>query len=258
MATIRLRTVKKQIKDSKASQKQEEGSLDICRVVTPISQKAIDKGNKNKSWEYGYNQEHDVVVISKTGQIGDVVEIQNLKIALPLQPSKIYNRSNVKKEQFWEPFEYPKELKKIKTVFQWNEYPSTFKETWVDYIEDEFERRENGFWFKNNGVSTYITGSHYMYLQWTKIDVGLPEFRESNRIFYIFWEACKADNRSYGMCYLTNRRSGFSFMSSSETVNQATISFDSRYGILSKSGADAKKMFTDKVVPISTNYPFFF
>ena len=38
----------------------------------------------------------------------------------------------------------------------------------------------------------------------------------------------------------------------------ATISTDARYGILSKSGADAKKMFTDKVVPISVNYPFFF
>jgi hypothetical protein len=38
----------------------------------------------------------------------------------------------------------------------------------------------------------------------------------------------------------------------------ATISSDARYGILSKSGADAKKMFTDKVVPISVNYPFFF
>jgi uncharacterized protein (DUF1501 family) len=47
-------------------------------------------------------------------------------------------------------------------------------------------------------------------------------------------------------------------MSSAELVNQATISSDSRYGILSKTGADAKKMFTDKVVPISVNYPFFF
>tara|TARA_R100000654_G_scaffold40185_1_gene66140 strand:- start:252 stop:1913 length:1662 start_codon:yes stop_codon:yes gene_type:complete len=47
-------------------------------------------------------------------------------------------------------------------------------------------------------------------------------------------------------------------MASSEVVNLATISSDSRYGILSKSGADAKKMFTDKVVPISVNYPFFF
>ena len=97
-----------------------------------------------------------------------------------------------------------------------------------------------------------------MYLQWSKIDVGHPDFRESNRLFYLFWEACKADRRSYGMCYLKNRRSGFSFMASGETVNQGTISTDARFGILSKSGPDAKKMFTDKVVPISVNYPFFF
>jgi hypothetical protein len=110
----------------------------------------------------------------------------------------------------------------------------------------------------NNGKPTYITGTHYMYLQWTKIDVGNPDFREANRVFYIFWEACKADKRSFGMCYLKIRRSGFSFMSSCEGVNQATITKDSRIGILSKSGSDAKKMFTDKVVPISNNYPFFF
>jgi hypothetical protein len=97
-----------------------------------------------------------------------------------------------------------------------------------------------------------------MYLQWSKIDVGQPDFREANRLFFIFWEACKADSRCYGMSYLKNRRSGFSFMASGETVNMATISSDARFGILSKSGSDAKKMFTDKVVPISVNYPFFF
>jgi hypothetical protein len=47
-------------------------------------------------------------------------------------------------------------------------------------------------------------------------------------------------------------------MASSETVNLATTSKDSRFGVLSKTGADAKKMFTDKIVPISINYPFFF
>jgi len=47
-------------------------------------------------------------------------------------------------------------------------------------------------------------------------------------------------------------------MSSSETVNQATLTSDARFGILSKTGSDAKKMFTDKVVPISLHYPFFF
>ena len=136
--------------------------------------------------------------------------------------------------------------------------PKEFKAKYVDYIEEEFDRRENGHWFMNNGKPSYITGAHYMYLQWSKIDVGYPDFREANRILFIFWEACKADPRSFGMVYLKIRRSGFSFMSSSECVNIGTLAKDARVGILSKTGADAKKMFTDKVVPINSNLPFFF
>jgi len=218
-----------------------------------IDSKTLNHKNKYKKWDYGYNDEYDVVVISKTGEIGEVYEIQNLKIALPKKHDVVKFDNNK-----WSYSGYPKELKKIKSVFDWEEYPLDFKEKWYDYIDKEFTRREEGFWFVNKNVPTYITGTHYMYLQWSKIDVGQPDFRESNRLFYIFWEACKADTRSYGMCYLKNRRSGFSFMSSAESVNLATISTDSRFGILSKSGPDAKKMFTDKVVPISVNYPFFF
>jgi hypothetical protein len=128
----------------------------------------------------------------------------------------------------------------------------------VDYIEAEFDNRELGFWFMSNGKPTYITGAHYMYLQWTTIDVGYPDFREANRLLYIYWEACKADKRSFGMIYLKIRRSGFSFMSSSECVNTGTLAKDARVGILSKTGSDAKKMFTDKVVPINSRLPFFF
>ena len=225
----------------------------LYRVVTPIKLTTISRLNKGKKWEYGYNKEHDVVVISKTGQIGEIYEIQNLRIALPKAPPKID-----KKTDRWTPEEYPRELKSITSIFDWRDYPDEFKIKWGIYIDGQFNKRENGHWFNNKNVDTYITGTHFMYLQWSKIDVGKPEFRESNRLFYIFWEACKADKRSYGMCYLKNRRSGFSFMASGETVNMATISSDSRFGILSKSGSDAKKMFTDKVVPISVNYPFFF
>ena len=222
-------------------------------VEDHIKPHIIKKNNKYKKWEYGYNKEHDVVVISKTGEIGEIYDIQNLKIALPKPKDVVKFKSGS-----WERTELPSELKKIKTIFDWENYPIDFKEKWYDYIDKEFTRREQGFWFNNKNLDTYVTGTHFMYLQWSKIDVGKPDFREANRLFFIFWEACKADKRSYGMCYLKNRRSGFSFMSSAETVNLATISSDSRYGILSKSGPDAKSMFTDKVVPISVNYPFFF
>ena len=227
--------------------------LEDCIPTAVITNK-----NRVRSWLYGYNDQYNVVVISKTGQIGQILDIAGLHIALPPMPDKCLQRHQSKKEQYWQRHETPKELAKIQSIFQWNEKPKQFKDLWVDYIEQEFDYREQGFWFMNNGMPTYITGSHYMYLQWASIDVGYPDFREANRIFWIFWEGCRADPRSFGMVYLKIRRSGFSFMSSSECVNIGTLARNARIGILSKTGADAKKMFTDKVVPINSRLPFFF
>jgi len=226
----------------------------LVKTVEPIKNTTIHRMNKGKKWKYGYDKEHDLIVLSRSGQIGEIIEIQNLVIALPKAPKDVYKDPKDK----WVRFTQPKELERLKNIFDWRAYPEDQKDQWHDYIDEEFRRREEGFWFTNDGKPVWITGTQYMYLQWSKIDVGAPDFREANRLFFIFWEACKADKRCYGMCYLKNRRSGFSFMSSAETVNLATLASDSRYGILSKSGADAKKMFTDKVVPISINYPFFF
>ena len=212
-----------------------------------------------KTYAYGYNEELDVVVIGKDGTIGDIYEIQGLRIAIPKVPAKVYARDKKESEQYWEAFEVPKFIKETKSVYQFNETNSeAVKLQWSDYINTEFDRRSDGFWFMNNGEPTYITGTHYVYLQWTKTDAEIVEYRKANQLFFYFWEACKADKRSYGMCYLKNRRSGFSFMASAETVNLATITKDSKYGMLSKTGADAKEMFVNKVVPIANNYPFFF
>ncbi len=227
--------------------------LEDCIPTAVITNK-----NRVRSWLYGYNDQYNVIVISKTGQIGQILDIAGLQVALPPMPDKCFQRNASKKEQYWERKETPKELTKIQSIFQWNEKPKQFKDLWVDYIEQEFDYREQGFWFMNNGMPTYITGSHYMYLQWASIDVGYPDFREANRIFWIFWEACRADTRSFGMIYLKIRRSGFSFMSSSECINIGTLARNARIGILSKTGTDAKKMFTDKVVPINSRLPFFF
>ena len=242
---------------SKDSQKEDQSRL-YYRLFDVVPSPILNSKNKKKSWQYGYDEKYDMVVISKDGTIGEVYNINGLRIALPLPPNNVHKRDNKKEYQYWEAEEYPKELNNVKSIFQWHSMPKDFKSRWVDYIEREFVRREEGMFFMNNGVPTYITGSHYMYLQWTKIDVGHPDFREANRIFFIYWEACKADDRCFGMVYLKIRRSGFSFMASAESVNVATLAKNARIGICSKTGGDAKSMFTDKVVPISSNYPFFF
>ena len=238
---------------------QNEDQSKLYSVVTDhIDKNVVKNRNNKKAWVYGYDEKYNIVIVSKDGTLGEVYNVNGLYIGLPAVPDLVYKRNNKKEQQYWEPFEYPKELQRIKSIFQWHTMPKDFKSNWVDYIEAEFDRREAGFWFMNNGTPTYITGSNYMYLQWTKIDVGLPDYREANRIFWIFWEACKADPRCFGMIYLKIRRSGFSFMGSSEGVNTGSITKNARIGILSKTGSDAKTMFTDKVVPISSNYPFFF
>ena len=55
-----------------------------------IKPNVINKKNRYNKWEYGYNEEYDMVVISKNGKIGDIYEIQNLKIALPKEENVYY------------------------------------------------------------------------------------------------------------------------------------------------------------------------
>lgn len=222
-------------------------------VEDHIPQSVIKTKNKNGSWKYGYDEKYDVIIISKDGTLGEIYLIEGLLIGLPLAPSKLETGPNK-----WVAHTMDPELKKIRSNDEFLSMPPAFQQKHIPYINREWDRRENGLWFMNGNVPTYVTGSHYMYLQHSKIDVGKPDFRESNRVFWIHWEACVADERSFGMDYIKNRRSGFSFMASSEIVDSGTTMSESNLGILSKTGPDAKKMFTGKVVPIANNYPFFF
>ena len=66
---------------------------EIKDVVNP---KILKKNNRFKKWKYGYNPDYDFIVISKNGTIGQIIEIQNLRIALPAE-SKCYKRNESKK-----------------------------------------------------------------------------------------------------------------------------------------------------------------
>ena len=46
----------------------------FIKIVEPIKKTTISRLNKGKKWKYGYNKEHDVVVISKTGNYGEVMK----------------------------------------------------------------------------------------------------------------------------------------------------------------------------------------
>lgn len=208
-----------------------------------ITDEIIPKGtrtsrNQRKTWRYGYDGDFDVIVISKDGTVGEVVEIQGLKIALPVRASKkeIMFHKKSKKDQMWNRQPIPR----ITTENEGD---------YIEYIAQEFERRIQGAWFYNNGTPTYITGSHYFMLQHAKIKsvTGEAEYRDPNRAIFYFWEACKADERCYGMVFLKARRLGFSTIGQAELVNSSTMTEDGLFAIISKKEKDAKSFFRKTV-----------
>ena len=83
---------------------QKEGQNKLYHIIKDyVPKPVLAKKNRAKTWLYGYNEKYDIVVISKTGEVGEIYEIQNLKIALP-KSKNVYKFKNNK----WQKFEYPK------------------------------------------------------------------------------------------------------------------------------------------------------
>jgi hypothetical protein len=200
----------------------------------------------------------EVVNICPNGSDGPIVEIESILIQLPEMPEDILFKSLPILNQKWQRFELPKELSQIQSMDDWYEAPREFQSRWNPYIEEEFRRRREGLWFMNKGEATYITGHHYMFLQWSKIDIGYPGYLDFQRKLFTHFAACEADPRCLGQIYTKCRRSGYTNMSAAMLVDEGSQVTEKLLGIMSKTGTDAQEaVFGSKIVPIFRSYPFF-
>jgi len=208
-----------------------------------------------------YKNEEAHIAICPNGTTGDTIELAGLLILLPAQPpeKEIVGYGKPDDMQLWERVPMPKELSRIKSMDEWAEMPREFREKFHPYIEEEFRRRREGLWFFNKGIPTYITGRHYMMLQWTKLDIGYPDYLSFQRDIFLHMAACEADPRCMGQLYTKCRRSGYTNICSSVLLDEATQIKDKLLGIQSKTGKDAQEnIFMKKVVQMFRHYPFFF
>lgn len=202
-----------------------------------------------------------VISICPDGTDGDIIDVAGLSIMLPKQPPKeemLFYDLPVD-QQYWRRHELPLELSTLKSMDDWSQSPEEFRKKYNNYIKREYDRRKKGVWFYNNGVPTFITGHHYFFLQWSKIDIGYPSYLNFQRDLFIHMEACLRDPRCLGQVYVKCRRSGYTQMCSSTLVDEATQVKEKLLGIMSKTGSDAQEnIFMKKVVSIYKSYPFFF
>lgn len=123
-----------------------------------------------------------------------------------------------KKEQKWVRPELPRHLKKaIKVMYdKYNTDSDNYDPTYVSpyayeirmWEDQQWERSENGCWFWNNGVATYITGFYYWYLTEWQTYFGYPTYRETDKEITYFIKFCEEDPACYGILLNTIRRYG--------------------------------------------------
>ena len=106
-----------------------------------LQNRTVQKLNKSKKFKYGYNPDLDCVIISKNGTLGDIYEIQGLKVGIPKIPKKIDGQEKRKKDQYFIKRERPGSLKKIKTLYDFKSYSENIKDQYYKYIDDEFNYR---------------------------------------------------------------------------------------------------------------------
>jgi hypothetical protein len=207
---------------------------------------------------------------------GSVVNIQGLLCNLPpegyvfniitkqVEFRGVYKRSEIESEQYWKRILLPDWYQD--TMKKWDEFDKKKKDDEVEFYDErleeykkqEWDRRLNGFWYMNNGTPIYLTGLHYLYLQWWPIDIGYPKFRMPDLEKFYFMDYCIQDPLCMGMLEVTKRRFGKSFVAGLFVSEYITRTKMTNGGIQSKTGSDAKKFFAKTVVNPFRRLPKFF
>jgi hypothetical protein len=207
---------------------------------------------------------------------GTIINIQGLECCIPpegyiyniatkkLEYRGVYSRSKVESEQYWEVESYPIWYKSV--MKEWDDYDKKKKDDDEEFYDErlekfkviEWDKRLNGTWFKNNGKSTYLTGTHYFYLRYWMIDIGLPMFRIPDLEKAYFMQYCIEDPLSMGMVEITKRRFGKSFWAGVFLTEYVTRTKMTNGGVQSKTGLDGKKFFSKTVVNPFRRLPKFF
>lgn len=195
----------------------------------------------------------------------DIITIGEHQYKLPPAPAKkdILFSNKKPEEQYW------RRLTDIREVFyktgpltitdaDYTEYDAnteqyaTLSKEDTEYIKEivhrELKRRKEGVWFMNNGQPTYLTGSHYFFLQWCFIHgyenpydgSQYGEYREFQAHFFYFLDLCTKDKDCVGGFTAKPKKTGITQAYVGHLLNLSTMYKQKRYGLMSKSHEDVK------------------
>ena len=127
-----------------------------------------------------------------------------------------------------------------------------------DYVKEEIRRCKYGFYFMNNGVLTYLTGKHYFYVQWWRLEDDIyPDFRDVDRRYFLFLNFWENILWCLGVIRGKKRREGASSQATSNLIYECIFYKNTNSGLVSKSDKDGRETFTEMVAKGYRELPFF-
>lgn len=147
------------------------------------------------------------------------------------------------KEQYWRRKELPDIFDEVNKDDDGN---AILNPAQKEYAKEEVRRCIEGFYFYNNGVLTYITGKHYFYLQWWKLEDDIhPDYRDADRRYFIFLNYWENILWCLGIGRGKKRREGASSQATSNLIYECIFFTNSNCGLVSKTQIDSRDTFTD-------------
>lgn len=215
-------------------------------------------------------------------------------IPTPPEPHRIDGFGKDIREQKFSPAQTPPRLKRVvsrhKTSEAIWEYLEKHRHIYVKeilWIRVQWHRIINGYWFYCNGTPLYLSGIHYAYITFWKIDVGLPDYRYRDRKFFLFGKYCETTTKTFnpeflnkhgkplpdkdgnyrmidigrrvcsGFIFPKHRREGASYKAACYNYFTIIISKNSRSGIQAMDAETATDVFSIKLKEPWKKLPFF-
>ena len=187
--------------------------------------------------------------------MSEIIEVYGTKIRLPEQPNKedIINYDLPIKQQKWVKKELPYFFEKV----EYNKNGDLIlTEQQEEYARQEVQRCKKGCWIYIKGKPRYLTGKYYFFLQYYILEDGnSPEFREPDRLYFLFHQYWQGIEWCLGNIRTKKRRDGASSQSCSNVVYEAIFYKNSNCGLVSKTKEDSKETFTQMITSAYRQLP---
>jgi hypothetical protein len=211
----------------------------------------------------------------RSGNYIQIGEHHCLLPELPKSKKDIFFWDKKKEDQFWVRDEVIKEYRQIwfdflpfsskspiytrmyqtATIYDSDGLLISLNEEDSDYIDktykQERDRRLNGVWFFNNGEPTWITGGHYYFLMWARMQrhdgQGLfADYRRFQADYFRILHHCRVTPHILGCFVSKPKKTGITNANwSGHYLNRATLFANKNLGYMNINSQQAAKTFND-------------